>query len=60
MVMQVAVYIKENFYKNIEVEHPEKYNVSDIIKQVHIDRDAGLIPDWNPGERLPVKIVPVK
>lgn len=58
--MQVAVYIKEEFYKHIEVEHPEQYNVSEIIKEVHKDRDAGIIPNWQPGERLPVKIVPVK
>lgn len=56
--MQVEVYIKDQLYKTLEVDHPEKYDVSELIKQIHTDRDAGLIPNWSPGERLPIKFVP--
>lgn len=58
--MQVNIYVKDQLYKTVDVPHPEKYNVSDMIKIVHADRDAGLIPGHNEGDKLPIRLEAVK
>jgi len=57
--MEVNIYVKDQLYKTVSVPH-EHYDVSQLIKMVHTDRDAGLIPHYVEGEKLPIRFESVR
>ena len=56
--MQIAVYVNDNLYKTIEVG-AESYSVPQMIKLVHKDIEAGLIPGLTLENKVTIHITPV-
>lgn len=60
--MELKLYINEQYYKTITALPTKSggYNAVQIVNQLHSDRAAGLLSEFEPIGNMSVRIEPVK
>ncbi len=58
--MKLNIYVNDILYKTIDSNPDGSYSHFDIVKGIQADREAGLLNNFNLGDKLPIRIEKVQ